>query len=129
MKNIVTLCALLMVAGSTLAAQVASIHSLMSRDLVGGPGREVRLITVQYAPGGVDPVHTHDAQAFVYVLEGTVAMQVKGGQPVTLRPGDTFYEGPDDVHIVGRNVSDSVPAKVLVFLVTKTGAPLLRPVP
>ena len=85
------------------------------------------MITVEYPPGGVDPVHRHDAQALVYVLEGSIVMQVRGGAPVTLLPDQTFYEGPDDVHIVGRNASDTMPAKFLVFLVKGKGAPLFVP--
>ena len=86
------------------------------------------MIAVEYAPGATDPVHTHHAQALVYVLEGSIVMQVKGGEPVTLAPGQTFYEGPDDVHIVGRNASDAASARFLVFLVKDKGAPLLTPV-
>jgi quercetin dioxygenase-like cupin family protein len=118
----------LALAGATLVAHDATVRSLMSKDLAGVPGRELSLITVEYPPGGSDPVHTHDAQAVVYVLEGSIVMQVKGGAPVTLTPGQTFYEAPDDVHIVGRNASDTVPAKFLVFLVKDTGAPILTPV-
>ena len=83
-------------------AQEATVRSLMSRDLVGDLTRELSMITIEYPPGSVDPVHTHHAQALVYVLEGTIVMQVRGGAPVTLAPGQTFYEGPDDVHIVVR---------------------------
>ena len=85
------------------------------------------VITVEYAPGGADPIHRHNAQAFVYVLEGTIVMQLKGGKEVTLTPGETFYEGPDDVHIVGRNASSTKPAKFLVVLVKEKGAPVLVP--
>jgi quercetin dioxygenase-like cupin family protein len=115
--------------GGTLLAQDAKITPLLSKDLLGLPGKEISMITVEYAPGGVDPVHTHDAQAFVYVLEGSIVMQVKGGEPVTLTPGQTFYEGPDDVHIVGRNTSQTAPAKFVVFFVKDKGAPILVPVP
>ena len=83
------------------------------------------MITVEYAPGGSDPVHRHNAQAFVYVLEGSIVMQVKGGKQVTLTPGQTFYEGPDDIHIVGRNASLTKPARFLVFLIKDKGAPVL----
>jgi quercetin dioxygenase-like cupin family protein len=115
-------------AGDTLAAQEATVRSLMSKDLAGDPGRELSMITVEYPPGNSDPVHTHHAQALVYVLEGSIVMQVRGGAPITLAPGQTFYEGPDDVHIVGRNASDTVPARFLVFLVKDKGAPILTPV-
>ena len=86
------------------------------------------MISVEYPPGAVDPVHAHHAQALVYVLEGSIVMQVKGGTAVTLTPGQVFYEAPDDVHIVGRNASDTEPAKFLVFLVKDKGAPILTPV-
>ncbi len=86
------------------------------------------MMTVEHAPGGSDPVHRHNAHAFVYVLEGSVVMQVKGGKQVTLTPGQTFYEGPADVHVVGRNASNTKPAKFLVFLVKDKGAPALVPV-
>jgi quercetin dioxygenase-like cupin family protein len=112
-------------AGDTLAAQEATVRSLMSKDLAGDPGRELSMITVEYPPGSVDPVHTHHAQALVYVLEGTIVMQVRGGTSVTLAAGQTFYEGPDDVHIVGRNASQTAPAKFLVFLVKDKGAPIV----
>lgn len=84
------------------------------------------MITVEYPPGGADPVHRHNAHAFVYVLEGSIVMQVKGGKEVTLTPGQTFYEGPNDVHVVGRNASSTKP--VVVFLVKDKDAPPLIPV-
>jgi quercetin dioxygenase-like cupin family protein len=114
-------------AGDTHVAQDATVRSLLSKDLEGVPGRELSMITVEYPPGATDPVHTHHAQALVYVLEGSIVMQVRGGSPVTLAPGQTFYEGPDDVHIVGRNASPTAPAKFLVFLVKDKGAPILVP--
>ena len=92
------------------------------------PGKELAMITVDYPPGGADPVHTHNAQAMLYVLEGSIVMQVKGGAAVTLGPGETFYEGPEDVHIVGRNASRTRPAKFVVFLVKDKGAPILKAV-
>ena len=85
------------------------------------------MITVEFPPGGADPVHRHNAHGFIYVLEGTVVMQVRGDKELTLTPGQTFYEGPDDVHVVGRNASNTDPAKLLVFLVKDTGAPVLVP--
>jgi quercetin dioxygenase-like cupin family protein len=97
-------------------------------DLAGDPARELSMIAIEYPPGSVDPVHTHHAQALVYILEGSIMMQVRGGKPVTLTPGQTFYEGPDDVHVVGRNASQTAPARFLVFLVKDKGAPLLTPV-
>jgi len=106
----------------------ATVRSLLSTDLAGDPARELALIAVEYPPGNVDPVHTHHAQSVVYVLEGSIVMQVRGGTPVTLGPGQTFYEGVDDVHVVGRNASATTPARLLVFLVKDKGAPILTPV-
>ena len=111
--------------GNTLAAPEAKVQSLMSKDLAGDSARELSMITVEYPPGSVDPVHTHHAQALIYVLEGNIVMQVKGGTPVTLGPGQTFYEGPDDVHVVGRNASQTAPARFLAFFVKDKGAPIL----
>jgi len=85
------------------------------------------MITVEFPPGWADPAHRHNAHGFIYVLEGTVVMQVRGNKEVTLTPGQTFYEGPDDVHVVGRNASNTDPAKLLVFLVKDKGAPVLVP--
>jgi quercetin dioxygenase-like cupin family protein len=113
---------------STVAAQELNIATLMSKDLKDNPGKEVVMVTVEYPPGLSDPVHRHYAQAFVYVLEGSVVMQLKGGEEVTLTPGQTFYEGPDNVHVVGRNASTTRPAKMLVILVKEKGAPILVPV-
>jgi quercetin dioxygenase-like cupin family protein len=109
------------------AAPEAKVTELFSKDLKEFPGKEGLLITVEYPPGNVDPVHRHNAHAFVYVLEGSIVMQVKGGKEVTLKPGDTFYEGPDDVHTVGRNASKTEPAKFVVFFVKDKGAPALIP--
>ena len=128
MKNTAAIVLSLSLAGGSRVAQDVTVRSLLSRDLAGAPGKELSMITVDYPPGGSDPVHTHNAQAFVYVLEGSIVMQVKGGAPTTLKPGETFYEGPDDVHIVGRNASHTAPAKFLVFLVKDKGAPILTPV-
>ena len=111
----------------TLAAQEAKVTKLMSKDLPNLPGKEGVMITVVYPPGASDPVHRHNANAFVYVLQGSIVMQVRGGQQVTLTPGETFYEGPDDVHVVGRNASKTKPAKFVVFLVKDKGAPILVP--
>jgi quercetin dioxygenase-like cupin family protein len=112
----------------TLMAQQANVTSLMSKVMTDISGKEGLLITVEYPPGGSDPIHRHNAHAFLYVLEGSIVMQVKGGEEVTLTPGQTFYEGPNDVHIVGRNASNTKPAKFLVFLVKDNGAPVLVPV-
>lgn len=116
-----------LVAG-TLMAQEAKVTTLISKDLAEKPGKELLMITVEHAPGGSSPIHRHNAQAMVYVLEGSVVMQLKGGKQVTLTPGQTFYEGPDDIHIVDRNASKTQPAKFLVLLVKDKGAPALVPV-
>jgi quercetin dioxygenase-like cupin family protein len=127
MKNKKLVLVLLCLMTGTLMAQEPRVTSLMSKDLTDLPGKEVLMITVEYAPGGSDPIHRHNAQAFVYVLEGSVVMQLKGGKEVTLTPGQTFYEGPDDIHVVGRNASSTKPAKFLVLLVKEKGAPVLVP--
>ena len=111
-----------------LLAQEAQVTPLMSKDLPDFPGKEGLMITVVYPPGASDPIHRHNAHAFLYVLEGSVVMQVKGGKETTLTPGQTFYEGPDNVHVVGRNASQTKPAKFVVFLVKDKGAPVLIPV-
>ena len=120
--------ALLGLMTGTAMAQEPKVTSLMSKDLPEAPGREVLMLTVEHAPGGSSAIHRHNAQAFVYVLEGSVVMQLRGGQQVSLTPGQTFYEGPDDVHVVDRNVSATNPAKFLVFLIKDKGAPALLPV-
>ena len=119
---------LLWATSGPLIAQEAKVTPLMSKDLPEAPGKEVLMIMVEYPPGNSDPIHRHNAQSFVYVLEGTVVMQLKGGKEVTLTPGQTFYEGPDDVHIVGRNASKTKPAKFVVFLIKNKDAPVLTPV-
>jgi quercetin dioxygenase-like cupin family protein len=113
---------------STVMAQEPDVKQVMLKELNDIPGKEAMMITVEYPPGGADPVHKHNAHAFVYVLEGSIVMQVKGGQEVTLTPGQTFYEGPEDIHVVGRNASKTKPAKFLVLLVKDKGAPVLVPV-
>ena len=107
--------------------QEAKVTQLLSKDLTDLPGKEGLMITVVYPPGSSDPIHRHNAHAFVYVLEGSIVMQVKGGKEVTLIPGQTFYEGPDDVHVVGRNASKTKAAKFVVFLVKDKGAPVVVP--
>jgi quercetin dioxygenase-like cupin family protein len=128
MTNKKIMLVLLCLMAGTLMAQQPTVTPLMSKDLTDIPGKEVLMITVEYAPGGSDPIHRHNAHGFIYVLEGSVVMQVKGGKEVTLTPGQTFYEGPDDVHVVGRNASSTKPAKFLVFLLKEKGAPVLVPV-
>lgn len=110
----------------TLVAQEAKVTELLSKDLT-NVGKEGLMITVEYPPGASDPIHRHNAHAFVYVLEGSIVMQVRGGKEVTLTPGQTFYEGPNDVHIVGRNASQTQSAKFVVFFVKDKGAPILVP--
>ena len=105
----------------------AKVTELLSKDLTEFSGKEGLMITVEYPPGSVDPIHRHNAHGFIYVLEGTIVMQVKGGKEVTLTPGQTFYEGPNDVHIVGRNASQTKPAKFVAFFVKDKGAPVLVP--
>jgi quercetin dioxygenase-like cupin family protein len=111
-----------------LYAQDAQVTPLMSKDLPDYPGKEAAMITVVYPPGASDPIHRHNAHAFVYVLEGVVVMQLKGGKEVTLKPGQTFYEGPNDIHVIGRNPSTTTPAKFVVLLLKNKNAPVLVPV-
>jgi quercetin dioxygenase-like cupin family protein len=118
----------LLPAASARADNEAKVTPLLTKDLVKAPGNEITMLAVEYMPGGVDPIHTHNAQALIYVLEGEIVMQVKGGPQVTLKPGETFYEGPEDVHIVGRNASKTKPAKFVVFFVKEKGAPIVKPV-
>jgi quercetin dioxygenase-like cupin family protein len=137
MKNKSLMLVLLFLIPVTLMAQQpgakqapqASVTSLTSKDLPESPGKEVLMITVDYPPGSVDPIHRHNAHAFIYVLEGSIIMQVKGGKEVTLTPGQTFYEGPNDVHVIGRNASSTKTAKFVVFFIKDKGAPVLVPVP
>lgn len=138
MKNNTLLLILLFLMPATLMAQHpaasgqaphAVVKELTSKDLPEFPGKEALTLLVDYPPGAVDPIHRHNAHAFVYVLEGSIIMQVKGGKEVTLTPGQTFYEGPNDVHVVGRNASTTKPAKFVVFFVKDKGAPVLVPVP
>ncbi|WP_456281190.1 cupin domain-containing protein [Cupriavidus sp. JZ107] len=110
------------------AGEGVSVKPLLTQPLPEYPGKEVEMIVVDYAPGGADPVHRHDAHGFVYVLEGSIVMGVKGGKEVTLKAGETFHEGPNDIHTVGRNASKTQPAKFVVFLLKKQGAPILTPV-
>jgi len=120
--------ALAFMATGALPTQEAKVTELFSKDLKEYPGKEGLMIAVEYPPGAVDPVHRHNAHAFVYVLEGSIVMQVQGGKEVTLTPGQTFYEGPNDIHVIGRNASQTKPAKFVVFLVKDKGAPVLIPV-
>jgi quercetin dioxygenase-like cupin family protein len=120
------LAALLMLA--TVTAEAADVKDLFAIDLADYPGKEGRVIAVSYPPGAQDMVHRHDAYAFVYVLEGQIIMQLKGQPAVTLKAGQTFYEGPTDVHLVGRNASNTEPARFAVVLLKGKGALVLTPV-
>ncbi len=113
---------------SPLIAQDAKVNSLMVKPLPDFPGKDVQILAVEYLPGGHDPVHRHNAHGFIYVLEGSIVMAVNGGQPVTLTAGQMFYEGPNDIHTIGRNASKTKPAKLLVFLLKNKDAPILIPV-
>ena len=112
---------------TTLVAQEAKVSPLISKDLTECPGKESVMITVEYPPGHSDEIHRHNAYAFVYVLEGSMVMQVRGGKEVTLTPGQTFYEGPDDIHLVGRNASKTKQAKFVAFFVKNKGAAITVP--
>lgn len=125
MKKILIILVLLC---SPLIVQAANVTSLMVKPLPDFPGKDVQMLTVVYPPGGHDPVHRHNAYAFIYVLEGSVVMAVNGRQPVTLTAGQTFYEGPKDIHTIGRNASKTAPAKLLVVLLKDKDAPVLIPV-
>lgn len=109
-------------------AQNPKITPLITKELAGLAGKEAVMLTVEYAPGASSSKHRHNAHTFVYVLEGSVVMQVEGGKETTLGPGQTFYESPDDIHVVSKNASDSKPAKFLVFFVKDKGAPASTPV-
>ena len=108
-------------------AKEANVTPLFSKDLANLPGKEGLMLMVEYPPGSADPIHRHNANAFVYVLEGSIVMQVRGRKEVTLTTGQTFYEGPDDVHVIGRNASQTKPAKFVVFMVKEKGAPAFVP--
>ena len=103
------------------------VAQAMQKSLADVSGREMVMLTVEYPPGAVEHVHRHDAYAFVYVLEGTIVEQVRGGKEVTLTPGQTFYEGPGDIHTIGRNASKTKPAKFVVVLLKKKGVDAVLP--
>jgi len=119
--------ALVCLMAGTLVAQEAKVTELMSKDLTQCAGKEGLMVIVEYPPGSTDPIHRHNASGFIYVLEGSIVMQVRGGKETTLTPGQTFYEGPDDVHLIGRNASKTKPAKFVVVFVKDKGAPVLVP--
>lgn len=126
MKNVLFICCLLSLISSPVWAQRAEVTPLFSKDLADMPGKEGVMITVTFPPGSTDPIHRHNAHTFIYVLEGSIIMQVEGGKQVTLTPGQTFYEGPTDVHTVGRNASTTAPAKFVVFFLKDKKSPLLE---
>lgn len=128
MKSSRPMLALTFLIAGTLIARDAEVTPLMSKDLADSPGKEGLMISVVYPPGASDPIHRHNAHAFLYVLEGSIVMQVKGGKQITLTPGQSFYEGPNDLHTVGRNASSTKPAKFIVVLLKDKGAPVLVPV-
>src|SRR5450759_4285809 len=122
------LCPTLVGATDPAPVSAATVTQLMTRDLIGAPGKEVLMIIVTYLRGGASLPHRHDAQVFVYVLEGEITMQLKGGTSVTLRPGQSFYEGPDDIHQVSANAGHTAPAKILVFMLKDKAKPASRDV-
>jgi len=128
MRIILFICCLMGLVSSSVLAQQSDVNLLLSKDLADLPGKEGVMLTVTFPPGGTDSVHRHNAHTFVYVLEGSIVMQVEGGEEVVLNPGQTFYESPDDVHTVGRNASKTAPAKFLVFFVKNKGDPAVIPV-
>ena len=128
MKILLPIAVLAFLIAGALMAQDAQVTTLMSKDLSGYPGKEGLMITVVYPPGSSDPIHRHNAHAFVYILEGSVVMQLKGGKEIMLTPGQSFYEGPNDIHVVGRNTSTTKPAKFIVVLLKNKDAPVLTPV-
>jgi quercetin dioxygenase-like cupin family protein len=118
----------LLISTNLIFAQDRKVDMLMQKSFDDLPGREGVMLTVEYPPGDSSPKHRHNAHTFVYVLEGSIIMQVEGGEQVTLKPGGTFYETPDDIHIVSMNASKTEPAKALVFFVKREGAPITVPV-
>ena len=129
-RTLATTVALAASAGLTAPAPAAPqpvVAPIMQKDLADPPGKEMLMLSVEYPPGAVETIHRHDAYAFIYVLEGTIIEQVRGGKEVTLTPGQTFYEGPDDVHVVGRNASTTKPAKFIVVMVKKQGVDAVLP--
>lgn len=133
MRNFIptlSIATVLLAAGTADAQQAppeAHVTPLMTKAMDDYPGKEAVVITVDYPPGGESPVHRHNAHAFVYVLEGSIVMGVRGGKSVTLTPGQTFYEGPNDIHTVSRNASLTEPAKFLVVLMKNHGEPIVMP--
>jgi quercetin dioxygenase-like cupin family protein len=128
MKYALALLIPLFLTSCTATTNEPTVTSLMTKPLKDLPGKEAEVVCVEYGPGGADPIHRHNAHGILYVLEGSVVMQVQGGEPVTLTAGQTFYEGPDDVHVVGRNASKTKSAKFVVVLIKDEGTPVFVPV-
>jgi quercetin dioxygenase-like cupin family protein len=128
MKSLLAILACVTGILASASSDAAEVRTLMTKALPQFPGQEATMLEVRYLPGDKDVAHRHDAHAFLYVLEGTIVMQLKGQPPVTLKAGDTFYEGVDDIHMVGRNASDTAPARFIVVLLKKAGARVLTPV-
>ena len=126
-RLIVVLASLVCLATGAPTVNEPKVTQIFLKDLPDIPGKEGLMLSVEYPPGSVDPIHRHNANAFVYVLEGSIVMQVKGGKEITLTPGQSFYEGPNDIHTVGRNASTTKPAKFIVVLLKNKGAPVLIP--
>ena len=129
MRNIkkLVLSVSIFVCGFATTAYSQQVNTLLTRQLPEVPGKEIKVVTVNYPPGAVDAIHRHDAHVVVYVLEGEVEMQVRGGALQRLGPGQVFYEAPEDIHTVSRNVSKTKPAKFVVFFIKNGGAPILTP--
>jgi len=123
-KLILMLVCLMFVATEPKEAKVTPVSTTDLQDL---PGKEGLTLLVEYPPGSSDPIHRHNAHAFVYVLEGSIVMQVRGGKETIVNAGQTFYEGPEDVHVIGRNASQTKPAKFVVVLLKDKGAPAVVP--
>lgn len=128
MKKLIAPVLMTLLSLNVFAANETDIKPLITKELADIAGKEGVMLTVTYAPGAKGSPHRHNAHTFVYVLEGSIIMQLKGKEPVTLKPGDTFYEDPNDVHLVGKNASDTEPAKFLVFFVKNKKADLVVPV-
>lgn len=131
MRQFMALCGMVLcvVAGGAHAAPATGVTPLLTHDLPGLAGKEGAMVLVDYPPGGADPVHRHNASVFVYVFQGSVIMQVKGQAAVTLHEGQSFFEGPADVHLVGRNASTTAPARFIAFFVKNKAAPFVAPAP
>jgi quercetin dioxygenase-like cupin family protein len=127
LASLTLLLALACLPDSACLAQAARTTPLLTQALPNIENKEVVMLTVEYAPGQSSPAHRHNANTFVYVIEGTLLMGVKGKEPVRVDAGQTFYESPTDVHTVSRNASDTAPARFLVFFIREKGAPTMAP--